>query len=243
MMEHRSKHGPGPMPVQRPTWHLKGAAGVAPAQIAITKTESVRGGGVPTPPFHEASPLSDESPVLNGGGPIRPVEQDVLKTWRDHPAFALRTAQPKIVEAASTPPAKIWREHPAFALRAAQPRSAIVDTINQPSEIVDLAPPATRPPRGLHLPQSTSGKVATRPPFSINHSAPPKPADELTRERSISHKEKSAENVSVVCKPAPAAYRPREPTHESPCSFCVPILSNVPRPSFLTQRYRCTRPG
>lgn len=139
--------------------------------------------GSPTPPFHEASPLSDESPVLNGGGPIRPVEQDVLKTWRDHPAFALRTAQPKIVEAASTPPAKIWREHPAFALRAAQPRSAIVDTINQPSEIVDLAPPATRPPRGLHLPQSTSGKVATRPPFSINHSAPPKPADELTRER------------------------------------------------------------
>jgi hypothetical protein len=233
------------MPVQRPTWHLKGAAGVAPAQIAITKTESVRGGGVPTPPFHEASPLSEESPVLNGGGPIRPVAQDVLKTWREHPAFAHRTAQPKIVEAASMPRAKTWREHPAFALRAEQPRSAVVDlalTINQPSKITDLAPPATRPPRGLHLPQSASGKVATRPPLSINHSAPPNPTDELIRERSISHKEKAAENVPVVWKPGPAAYRPPKPTHNSPCPFCVPILSDVPRPSFLSQRYRCTRP-
>jgi hypothetical protein len=196
------------MPVQRPTWHVKDATGVDPAQIATTKAESFRGGEVAIPTVHRAaSPLPDESSVLKGGCPVQPVTQDAVKTRRIHPAFAFRTVQPQIVEAASTPRAKTWRAHPALALRTAQPTNAVVDlalTINQSSEIADSAPPATRPPRGLHLPQSASGKVATRSPLSINPSAPPKPADELIRERSISHKEKAAENVPVVSMPGPS---------------------------------------
>jgi len=200
MIENRPK--PGPLPVEYPSFLKKrrtvdSAAGVEPAHIATLKTESSE----VTIPLIEIttvrgapSPLSDESPVLEGGDPVQSVTQGVVKTRRSHPAFAFRTAQPKIV-AASTPLAKTWRLHPAFASRS-QPTSvrssAVVDlalTIKQPSEVTDLAPPATWLPRSLHLPQPGPGNVATRPPSSINLSAPPKPADELIRERSITHKE------------------------------------------------------
>lgn len=254
MTENRPK--PGPRPVEYPSFlkkrrTLDRAVGTEAAHIAAPKGEPVRGSEVAIPLIETttahtaASSLPDESLVLAGRDPVQSVTQGVTKPWRSHPAFAPRTAQPKIVEAASTPAAKTWRLHPAFAFRSQPVRvksSAVVEsalTIKQASEVADLAPPVTWPSRSVPLPQKTVKpapfQVATRPPtmevplptpvVAMNASAPPKPADELDRERSISH-----------------AYRPSEPTRKSPCPFCVQVVSSVPWPSFLPPRYRCTRP-
>lgn len=126
----------------------------APLVLTRRRSESVRGGEVPIPTVHGASPLLDESSVLKGGGPCQAVTQDAVKTRRIHPAFAFRTLHPRSWKRLRHHVLRLGGAHPAFAPRPAQPTSAVVDlalTINQSSEIADLAPPATRPPRGLHL--------------------------------------------------------------------------------------------
>ena len=196
MTENRPK--PGPRPVEYPSFLKKRRAA---DNAVVTESAHIAGSTASVGDLEVSKPLNGAGTAhsaalplpeerLRRQLPVVAAEDPGLtrKSWRSHPAFAPRPAQPKIVEATST---KSWREHPAFVFRS-QPKSPVPDsalTIKQPSEVAHLAPPVTRPPGGLHLPQKTvkaaPPQVATRSPtigvslptpvLTRNPSAPPKP--------------------------------------------------------------------
>jgi hypothetical protein len=110
---------------------------------------------------------------------------------------------------------KPWRLHPAFAPRPAQPK------------IVESA--------------STSAKTWRSHPAFASRAQP------MSVKSSPVDSALTIKQASEVADPAPpvkwltAAYRPPEPTHNSPCPFCVRVVPSIPWPSFLPPRYRCTR--
>src|SRR5664279_1776615 len=131
MTENRPK--PGPRPVEYPSFlkrrraadnavvaesaHIAGPKAVSVGDLEVSKP--LNGAGT----AHSAAlPLPEER--LRRQLPVVAEEDSGLtrKSWRSHPAFAPRPAQPKIVESASTPTAKTWRLHPAFAFRS-QPKT------------------------------------------------------------------------------------------------------------------------